>query len=314
VSLAPPAISVAVCTRNRPDDLRECVATILANEGTPFELLVIDQSDGEGSRRTLGPAVDDPRVRYVATDTRGVSRSRNLAIEHARSETLLFTDDDCRVPPDWVANAWSVLQRDPQTAVACGRVRPPPGVPEGVIATFEPLTEEVFEGRYPSPMRPWGVTANMLVRRRVFEAIGGFDPLLGPGGELLCGEDTDLLLRALGAGYRVRETRAFEVTHLGVRTGREAGALFATYAVGTGAAYAKNARLRTPGATGLGVRLVVSTVAAIVKNVFIMGRPRGARFLLHLSRGAALSFRYRLDRREGCFMPNPPRSVAEGTE
>lgn len=304
----PVLLSVAVCTRNRPEDLRQCVATILAGERAPsFELLIIDQSDGDESGRALEPLLADSRVRYVRTPTRGLSQARNIAIELARSETVLFTDDDCRVPADWMANAWSVLEGDPTTAVAFGRVRPPAGTSDGaVMASFEPVKDEVFEGTYPPPMQPWGVGANMLIRRRVFETVGGFDPVLGSGGGIGAGEDTDFLLRAIGGGYRVRKTRAFEVLHLGVRTGHEAAALFVMYAVGTGAAYAKNVRLRTRGVSLLVVRCVLGNLAAAVKNVFVMGRPRGASFVWHLSRGAALSFRYRLNHKSHSLVRTPP--------
>jgi GT2 family glycosyltransferase len=304
----PVLLSVVVCTRNRPDDLRECVATILAAESAPaFELLVVDQSDGEESARALEGALSDPRVRLVRTPTRGLSQARNIAIASARSEAILFTDDDCRVRADWVAKAWALLEDDPKTAVAFGAVRPPAGTPDGVVmSAFEPTRDEVFEGTYPHPMQPWGVGANMLIRRRVFETVGGFDPVLGAGGRIGAGEDTDFLLRALGAGYRVRKTPAFEVLHLGVRTGKAAAKLFVVYAVGAGAAYAKNLRLRTPGVPLLVVRFVLANLAAAVKNVFVMGRPRGASFVWHLSRGAVLSLRYRLDSKSQCLVSTPP--------
>jgi GT2 family glycosyltransferase len=296
---------VAVCTRNRPADLRECVATILANQGgPPFEVVVIDQSDSPESKDALGPALQDRRLRYIPTPTRGVSRSRNLAIANARAEKLLFTDDDCRVPPDWMAKAWAVFERDPATDIACGRVRAPPDLPpEAIVATFEPAEEEIFQGRHLSPMRPWGLTANMIVRRRAIEQLGGFDPVLGPGGDLRAAEDTDLLLRAIGAGLRVRESPGFEVLHLGVRTGKEASDLWTVYAISTGAAYAKNLRLGTPGVAALTARWLLATGAVSIKNLFLMGRPRGARYILRMFQGGGRSLRYRLDRRTGCLVP-----------
>ena len=73
------SVTVVVPTRNRADHVAACVATILQNAGLD-ELIVVDQSDGLETRRAL-MNFDDTRLRYVRTDTRGVTSARNIGIE-----------------------------------------------------------------------------------------------------------------------------------------------------------------------------------------------------------------------------------------
>jgi len=79
-----PAISILVCTRNRFDVFRACVESILKNRFTDYELVLVDQSDGNESARFISSLVDD-RIVFISTETRGLSRSRNLAILKSRA-------------------------------------------------------------------------------------------------------------------------------------------------------------------------------------------------------------------------------------
>ena len=72
-------ISVVVPTRNRPTHIPDCVASVLATTGFD-ELIVIDQSDGTATEQALAH-LDDPRLRYVRTDSRGVTIARNIGID-----------------------------------------------------------------------------------------------------------------------------------------------------------------------------------------------------------------------------------------
>src|SRR5512147_2834293 len=89
-----PTISILVCTRNRPEDLRRCLDSIFANSFTDYELLVVDQSDDGTTADYLG-GITDPRLRWIPTDSRGLARARNIAIQNAQTGLLAFTDDDC---------------------------------------------------------------------------------------------------------------------------------------------------------------------------------------------------------------------------
>ena len=88
-------LSVVVPTRNRPAHIVECVRSVLATDGYA-DLIVIDQSDDTATQDGLS-AFDDVRLRYVRTETRGVTKGRNLGMSLSCSDAIAFTDDDCRV-------------------------------------------------------------------------------------------------------------------------------------------------------------------------------------------------------------------------
>ena len=242
-------VSVVVPTRNRQEHIPDCVTSILANREIAFELLVVDQSDTSSSRDVVCELGTDARLRWIRTDTRGISAARNMGVAMARAPILAFTDDDCRVPPDWVKNIAEEFASDPELSLLFGAVRlRPEDQAKGFAASFTPKGVRELRGRIPHMRSPWGIGANMAMLRTAFEAIGAFDPRLGAGTALFAGEEFDMTIRALAAGLKVVETPNIAVLHLGVRTGRDASRLMRGYGVGFGAVFRKHVRLRTPGA------------------------------------------------------------------
>ena len=242
------AVSVVVATRNRPEHIAGCVASILANWDIAFELLVIDQSDTTASRDVVGEVAVDPRLRWITTDSRGLSAGRNVGVALARAPIVAFTDDDCRVPPNWVKSIFELFGSDPHLCSLFGAVTVrPEDRAKGFAASFMPKGVRELLGRIPAMHDPWGIGANMAIRRSAFEVIGMFDPRLGAGTPLFAGEEFDMTIRALAAGLKVVETPRNGVLHLGVRTGKDASWLMRGYGVGFGAVFMKHVRLGTPG-------------------------------------------------------------------
>jgi Glycosyltransferases, probably involved in cell wall biogenesis len=119
-SAQPLRLSVVVPTRNRSTHAGACARAILTLDGFT-DLIFVDQSDDRATEEELS-RIDDPRLRYVRTDTRGVTNGRNIGMSLSRGDIVAFTDDDCRVRPDWVQRTLDVFAADPEVAVVCGRV------------------------------------------------------------------------------------------------------------------------------------------------------------------------------------------------
>src|SRR4051812_48544742 len=96
-----PSVSAVVPTRNRPEDVRRCLRSLLATDVD--EIVMVDQSTDDLTRRVLDEigATADDRLVYVASDERGVSRARNTAVRACSGEVIAFTDDDCTVTTTW---------------------------------------------------------------------------------------------------------------------------------------------------------------------------------------------------------------------
>jgi GT2 family glycosyltransferase len=216
-----PNVSVVICTRNRGSEIVRTIESIIANDFTEFELIIIDQSTTNDTQVAVAPFLSDGRVRYVRTDQTGVSRSRNRSLSEASCEFVLNTDDDCVVATDWIAANLRALMAEPRAAIVFGDVIAP-DVQAANFYTPESRARSDFVVR---SIWSWkstdganvGIGASMAMRKSMLAAIGGFDTSLGPGSPLQNAEDTDISLRAVLAGQRIVRTRAVRVTHFGAR-------------------------------------------------------------------------------------------------
>lgn len=297
-----PRVSVVLATRNRAAHVPACVKTILATPGF-IELLVIDQSDDNGTELALAQ-FNEPRIKYVHSDKRGVTNSRNLGAELSTGDVVAFTDDDCRVAADWIPSLQKIFANDPSVAVVCGRVRVADEVQgKGFTESFEPRVRE-WQGRFPPFGSDWGITANLAVRRSVFETIGYFDPMLGAGAPLRSGGEPDFLFRVLRAGMKIVNASEVTVDHLGVRApGKDSQKLIRGYGAGTGAAFYKHVRLGDMSALGVYVGFVGANVRRICESVARGKRPDGLGYLMAFFSGSVASYKFKVDRERKQYVP-----------
>lgn len=295
-----PAISVIVATRDRPGDLARCVASILACDHDAFELVVVDQSDR--------PAVlpDDERLRYVHSDSRGKSAGVNVGLATARAELLLFTDDDCTVPASWIRDVEDSLARHDHVGLAFGDLR---AIEHDPSVHFVPAVEF---GTYRETRQAWrayrrgGAGADLAARRAVFDAIGGFDEMVGPGARFKTCEEYDVYYRTLAAGFPVAFTPEFATIHWGARSYADGSGrrLLREYAFGEGAVIGKHLRLLDVRMLVVLARIVTQYVGVVVGNVVRHRRLSGAGAVAALCRGVVRGVRTPVDRQMRLFVRN----------
>lgn len=289
-----PQISAVICTRDRPEMLRRAIASVLANTGVQFELVVIDQSDNAASAEVVESFGES--LRYVKSDTRGLSKARNLGARLALAEVVAFTDDDCEVPDGWLRRAVEVMQGQPEAALCYGTVTAAPELQSkhGSVPALQVSHRRLVGGTRPYEL--FGMGANMVVLRSAFEEIGGFDEMLGAGGQLKSSEDFDLQFRA----HRLKRSTLLEpslqVVHYGFRDRTEWKGLFWRDGVGVGAFFMKHIRLRDWLAAKGFLRLVAIESLRAGKSLVVRRDPGRAFFLGALFVGAARSLRYPVDR------------------
>jgi GT2 family glycosyltransferase len=182
----------------------------------------------------------------IADSERGASRARNVGARCSHGDALLFTDDDCVVPETWV--------RDHLDALADGTVDAAFGAVTGLSRT-EGADPTALSRVHRHASLPWhvGHGSNMAVRRSAFDAVGGWDDRLGPGTGRPAGEDADLIVRLLAAGFAVRSGVGSPVVHMDWRTGDEQRRNLQAYDLGAGVWIGKV--LRTQGRR-IGLRYV----------------------------------------------------------
>lgn len=96
---------LVIATRNRADDLREALASVLEGQRLPDEVVVIDSSDGEESRELLTELIEaHPEVQWhYEHSSPGLPRQRNIGVARATSDVLHFIDDDVVLEQGYLA-------------------------------------------------------------------------------------------------------------------------------------------------------------------------------------------------------------------
>lgn len=218
-------MTVVVATRNRPDQLRQALAAIAASVARGTDVLVVDSA---GDTAASGEVAADAGARYVRAEQPGLSVARNLGLESTGAVVVAFTDDDCRPRPGWLEPLVEPFS-DPHVGFVTGQVV---GAGEGTAADVTGLSARRWS--WPDDPLHMGSGANMAVRRLAAVEVGGFDAALGAGARVPSGEDHDLFLRALHAGWEGRHAPASVVDHDDRRSRWQTLRLCYGYGVGSG--------------------------------------------------------------------------------
>lgn len=203
-----PDISVVVSTYNRSKMLAGTIDGLLRQEGSAtYEIIVVDNNSTDDTATVIQSfAQQSPLVHYVFEPKQGVSYGRNAGITAARSDLLLFTDDDVTPDPHWVEQAKSLFESKREFGCIGGKVLPLwPAAPPSWLTQehWSPLALLDYDTgmTMDSSNRRCLITANMGIRRSVFEQIGYFIPRFQKTKGSTCSmEDRELQERYWKAG------------------------------------------------------------------------------------------------------------------
>lgn len=194
-----PRVSVIIPVRNGKDYLQEALDSVLQQSFTDLELLLIDDgsTDDDYDRYTL----QDARIRVIHLSGMGVSRARNVGMAQARGDLFAFLDfDDVWFPGKLQAQV-RYFDAHPDVGVVFGKFIRWETLPGGGFTPASLLIQDAGQLNSADPERSgWlytrlvaGLLVGMntaVVRRTVYEAIGGFNEALRQG------EDYDFWLKA----------------------------------------------------------------------------------------------------------------------
>jgi GT2 family glycosyltransferase len=198
-----PEVSVIIPVRNGaaslPPLLRSLREQTLA--GDRFELIVVDNDSSDGTAEVA--AAHGATV--VSEPIANRSRARNRGAQAARADLFAFTDADCVAHPNWLA---ALLECAPSAPLIAGEVELRVSDRPNAIERFEKLWR--FGQAAWVEEHGWAATANLLVRRDAFEAVGGLDPNWRH-----IGEDVDFCIRTRKAGFQLAFCADAIVDHRG---------------------------------------------------------------------------------------------------
>lgn len=192
------SVSVVVPARNAAATLGATLTALEAQDvGVPFEVVVVDDASTDDTRKVAQASPLAPRI--VEPAGPGAAAARNAGAAATDSEIIAFTDADCEPEPGWLAAGLAALA---SADLVQGAVKP-------VRQLDHPFARSLVVDRD----RGLFESANLFVRREVYERLGGFEQWIGGRDERPFGEDTWFGWRAVRAGARYAFSEAPVVRH-----------------------------------------------------------------------------------------------------
>ncbi len=216
-------VSVVLATCGRQAMALECIESILANDYSEFEILVVDQDTSRTLKSELVARYGETKkIRYFFLDKKGLSRARNLGVREAQGEIVAFIDDDAIADKSWLRGIAQIFNgTDQKPAFIGGRILP---IWSCLKPSWYPVEKEFLLGLYdigdeaklfPGSDLPIG--ANMAGLRQVIIDMGSFDERLGfdysRKQSMIAGEDSMLAERIKEAGYQIYYQPVATVRH-----------------------------------------------------------------------------------------------------
>jgi GT2 family glycosyltransferase len=299
----PTAVSVIICTRDRPDTIVRAAESVMRQTFSSFDILIVDQSRTDETRRLVEDLMERcARLHYLHLDQAGLSRAYNAGIRHTKGELLAFTDDDCVAPESWLDALARRFAEQPDVGLLYGQVLLPPelartGTPGGTIPTLPIPQRQRLSLR--EGFKVFGMGANFAACRSVCEQIDGFDEILGGGGPLKSSQDFDFAYRVYRAGGAILLEPDVVIYHYGFRSDAEWPATLKAYGIGDGAFYLKHVRTGDLYAARLLARQLFVNAARELRHTIMPGSRRAQwGYVRNVVRGMYDSLKFGVDRRQ----------------
>lgn len=191
--------SIIIPTYRRPHQLTECLRALgeLEYPAEQFEVIVVDDGSLEPPKEIVETFSKRMRVRLITMPHGGPGLARNTGAVSAEGRYLVFTDDDCRLAPNYLRVIDARLVSQPDIGVG--------GRTQNVLAgdVFAEATQQLIDHLYAhfndalTPPR-FFPTTSLVVSRDQFCELGGFDVSFPFAG----GEDRDFCERWVAAGFK----------------------------------------------------------------------------------------------------------------
>ncbi|MGC9203262.1 MAG: glycosyltransferase family 2 protein, partial [Thermoproteota archaeon] len=206
-----PMVSVIIINYNGKNYLKNCLEHVLASDYDSFEIIVVDNGSKDGSSELVEQIANrtDRKIILLTNPTNiGLGKAQNQATKLASGKIFAFLDNDTKPDSKWLREAVKLFENPRIGAVQCKLLL---DGKDGVIDSIGSYLGVGFLVHRVPPSRVKDTSqfsnvdeifstkgAAMLVRKKVFEEIGGFDP-----DYFLYEEEMDLCWRIWLAGYKI---------------------------------------------------------------------------------------------------------------
>ena len=217
-NFAEPSVSVIIPTYGQVPMTRRCLASIAAYPPkAAIEVIVIDDCSGDKRLARLA-RIRGPRLLATPRNL-GFIGACNHAAGFARGEFLLFLNNDTQVRAGWLDSLRDLLLVRPDAGAAGSKLLSPDGTLQEAGGVIWADGSGANVGRGDDPRKPvynyvrevdYASGASLMIRRHLFEELGGFDPLYAPAYY----EDADIAFRLRARGHATLYQPRSEVVHI----------------------------------------------------------------------------------------------------
>jgi glycosyltransferase involved in cell wall biosynthesis len=205
-----PLVTIGICVHNGENMLRNAINSII-NQDFPIEQVEIVFVD-DGSEDKTPEIIDEymqflgNRAKFFKTFWKGLGHARNLIINNADGDYLLFVDSDEVLTKGYVKAQVDVMQKNPNVGITSGIFKT---VPNNLILNLEVAPCIVNQRNYGKVKNfIWKTdkligTGGTTFRFKALKQVKGFDDRIKGAGE-----DTDLVLRIKRAGWLIQPNMA----------------------------------------------------------------------------------------------------------
>lgn len=202
-----PTVSVVVVTRNRIGVLKRCLKSLKKSSFKLSEIIVVDNASEDETLKIINK--ESPKVKVLPQKINtGAAGGRNRGAKVATSSLIFFLDDDAYIDADTIKNSVKTILTDGNIAIVQTKVLSSSypkkilGVGHDINTTTSLIKaygiNEEDRGQYRVVIDIPMVGTGWLVRKHIFDAVGGFDENF-----FVPYEDSDISLRIRKLGYRI---------------------------------------------------------------------------------------------------------------
>lgn len=107
------SVAIVICTKNRIDDLSKCMYSILSQTYKPSEIIIVDASDSDIVKNYIEKFDNNGiYIKYVKQYGGRLARARNIGIDNANSDIIIFLDDDVVIDKKYIEELNRVYEND----------------------------------------------------------------------------------------------------------------------------------------------------------------------------------------------------------
>ncbi|MCK4478507.1 glycosyltransferase [Candidatus Bathyarchaeota archaeon] len=203
-----PTVTIGICVKNCEASLKEAIDSVL-NQNFSHELMeviFVDDGSEDGTFSVIQKYIMrmDVKVKVFRNKWMGLGAARNIVVDNAKSDYIVWVDGDIVLPTDHVRKQVEYMEKNPMVGIAKAKYGAFPE--ENLIATLENipfLVDDIHSGNEWKTASKLPGTGGSIYRVEAINQVGGFDyHLKGTG------EDQDAAFRIKEAGWSICRTNA----------------------------------------------------------------------------------------------------------